>query len=107
MGRRNEETEDAQVEEQLPLIPDIEPEGAKELARAARYWRKTIADRLPYTNKEVNAKGKLRILTLEAIKTNDIKPDANGRYQFRANGVVITLTPTDEKITVADASESE
>lgn len=86
--------------EQLDLI-DVTPEHGKAILAIAKDYKKAVSARMRAGEKEVDLKGKL----LELIKKENLARLENGSIRFRLDGIIITVKPRDELITVKDESE--
>lgn len=100
--KREQEQDASEVEtsasgEQLDLI-DVTPENMKKMIPIARAYRKIVKDRVQFTNKETELKNKL----LQAVKDANLKRLPDGRIRFRCDGLTVTVTPCDEKISVKE-----
>lgn len=93
MGRRQ-----AEVEEQ-PVLFEVDTEEGKKIAAAARAYKRAVAARMEESAEELKLKRKLADLIKQHV---DVKPDSNGKFSFRANGVVITITMTEERFKVVE-----
>lgn len=83
--------------QQMPLI-DVGPENSKEIAQVARNYRALVDIRLKALAKEVVAKEELR----ELIRKENLKRLEDGKIRFKIDGLLIEVTPTDEKIKVTE-----
>ena len=81
----------------MPLI-DVGPEHSKEIAQVARNYSALVGIRLKAMAKEVAAKEELR----ELIKKEHLKRLEDGKIRFKIDGLLIEVTPTDEKIKVTE-----
>jgi hypothetical protein len=88
--------------EQLDLI-DIAPKEAKPIVGAARVYKKLQKIRLAALDKEVEQKQKV----LKLVHKANLQPDDEGKIKFKYEGIVITVKPTKESITIKDESESD
>jgi len=86
--------------QQMPLI-DVGPEHSKAIAQVARNYRALVSIRLKALAKEVSAKEELRDL----IKKEHLKRLEDGKIRFKIDGLLIEVTPTDEKIKVTEDAE--
>lgn len=83
--------------EQLDLI-DVAPKNAKAIVEAARLYKKFQATRLTALGKEIEQKH--QVLTL--VKVAKLQPLNGGKIRFKYDGVIISVTPRDELVTVKD-----
>jgi len=97
---KKEKTETNESGEQLDLI-DVQPENAKTIVHAARLYKKFQAARLTALDKEVEQKRQV----LELVKAAKLQPLDGGKIKFEYDGVIISITPRDELVTVKDKTE--
>ena len=81
--------------EQLDLI-DVGPENLKEILPVARAYKKIVAARVPLTRQEVELKTKIRSF----VHGSGLKPQPDGTFKFRCDGITIKIKPQEEKVTV-------
>ena len=86
--------------EQLDLI-DVAPENAKPIIAKARIYQKAKIARINCGHKE----DKLKAEFLSIIREAKIPTLEGGVIKFRCDGVLITVTPRDELITVKDEAD--
>lgn len=91
------ETETNGSGEQLDLI-DVTPENVKEIKELLHPYKKVQAKRIAALNKELELKDKI----LSLIKAANLEKLPNGSIKFRCEGMIITLKPTDEKLTIKE-----
>jgi hypothetical protein len=107
MGRKKKEPRDeTQSEEstsgdQLDLI-DVAPENAKQIIAIAKKYKAIQAKRISALEAECSEKQNL--LTL--IKQANLK-QVDGKIRFRVDGLIITVKPRDELVTVKEENEEE
>lgn len=87
---------------QLDLI-DVGPENLKKILPLAREYKELVKGRMAILDQEVAAKKRL----LELVKEAKLKPGEDGKIRFRADGMTITVTPTDFKIKIKDENPTE
>jgi len=97
MGRRKKA--DTQGE-QLDLI-DVGPENLKEIIPVARAYKKIISERVTLTAQEVKLKEKIK----KFVHESGLKRLPDGSFKFKSDGVLITVTPQDEKVKVKEDAE--
>jgi len=97
---KTEETETVGV--QLEML-DVKPKNSKEITKAARLYKKYQADRQTALSREVEQKQKI----LELVKAEHLQPLESGKTTFKVDGMIISVTPRDELVTVKDATEPE
>ena len=99
-GAPPEEGAESTAGEQIPLL-DVGPENAGPILEVARGYKKAVVARMRAGEKEVDLKVKL----LDLIKKANLARLEDGRIRFRIDGMIITVKPRDELITVKDESE--
>lgn len=87
--------------EQLELI-DVTPENLKKIIPIARAYRKIVKDRVQFTNKETELKNKL----LQLVKDAELKRLPDGKIRFKCDGLTVTVTPCDEKISIKENKDN-
>ena len=87
---------------QLDLI-DTQPKNAKEIIAAARSYKKFQITRMAALRKEIEQKQK--ILTL--VKAENLQTVTGGKIKFELDGMIISIVPRDELITVKETTEPE
>lgn len=88
--------------EQLDLI-DVSPKEAKEIIPLAKKYKAAVKNRLMYLKEETDTKEKL----LEMIKQANLQRLDDGSIKFHCKGLLITVVPRDEKITVKEDAPEE
>jgi hypothetical protein len=91
-----------QANEQLALI-DVGPENMKDIAPVARQYKDAQARRIAALDEEVTLKQQIRELVAKA----QLKRLADGKIRFRCDGLLIEITPRDEKVTVKDEAQEK
>ena len=86
--------------EQLDLI-DIGPENAKIILPVAKDYKKAVQARMRAGEKESELKQKLR----ELILKENLARLEDGTIRFHLDGMIITLKPREELITVKDEQD--
>ena len=86
--------------EQMEWI-DVAPESAKEIIAVARRYKAAQAERLAALEKEVSYKQKI----LEEIHKAKLQPLEGGVIRFRYDGIMVTVKPRDELLTVKRDNE--
>jgi hypothetical protein len=94
---------ETQKGEQMDLIEDVQPKNAGAILKEARIYKKFQAERLSALAKEKEHKQKV----LDLVKAANLQPLEDGIIRFRCDGVLITVKPRDELITVKDEAEEE
>lgn len=94
MEKKKEKTE---VGEQMQLI-DVSPKKAKPIIAAARILKKLQVARSSAQEKENSQKSKLLNLVEEA----NIQRLPDGKIKFTYDGVLLTITPKQESISVKE-----
>ncbi len=98
-----EETQSAEpAGEQRDLI-DVAPENFKKMIPVAKAYRKTVKERVALTNKETELKQKL----LQMVHEANLTRLSDGKVKFKCEGYVVTITPTDEKISIKEEKKIE
>ena len=97
-----ERAEQSAAGEQLDLI-DVAPENLKKIIPVARAYRKVVKERVEFTNRETALKNEL----LNLIKEAKLKSLSNGKIRFKSEGLTITVTPTDEKISIKEERDKK
>lgn len=101
--RKSETTEGTQTStttgEQLDLI-DVAPENAKQIIAIAKKYKAIQAKRISAL--EAECAEKQNLLTL--IKQANLK-QVDGKIRFRVDGLIITVKPRDELVTVKEENE--
>lgn len=97
-----EQAEQSAAGEQLDLI-DVTPENLKKIIPVARAYRKVVKERVEFTNRETALKTDL----LNLIKEAKLKRLPNGNIKFKCDGLTITVTPTDEKISIKEEKDKK
>lgn len=87
--------------EQGTLI-DTGPKEPKKIIAAAKRYKAAQRERLAALEEEVAAKKHL----LDLVKAENLQP-VDGKIQFEADGMIITVTPRDELIRVKENEEPE
>lgn len=87
--------------EQGELIETL-PDNIKEIARIAKAYKRAVQARMAAGDEEVELKQKL----LHAVNESNVQY-VDGKKTVRFEGLVITVTPRDELITVKDKSEEK
>ena len=100
--KKKKEIEVKESGEQLDLI-DFHPKNSEAIVATARLYKKFQVARMAAGDKEVEQKQKI----LELVKAENLQTLAGDKVRFELDGVLITITPRDELITVKDKSESE
>lgn len=95
------ETELEPTGKQLDLI-DVAPAQQKKIAAIAKNYKKAQQARIAALKIEVDEKQRL----LELIKQANLQHLEGNKVQFRADGLLITVTSRDELVSVKDESES-
>jgi len=93
----DEEGVQSKAGEQLDLI-DVTPENLKKILPVAKAYRKIVKERVGLTNKETELKNKL----LGMIKEANMRRLSDGKIRFKHDGLIITVTPCDEKISIKE-----
>ena len=86
--------------EQLDLI-DVNPENMTKIIPLARTYMGIVKKRVALTDQETNAKEALRA----EVGAAKLKRLPGGSIKFRCDGLLITITPTDEKIKVKEVED--
>ena len=77
---------------------------AKPIKASAKRYKKLVRERMAIGEKEVAEKEKLRAL----VKELGIKPNADGVFDIKIDGVEVKITPRDELVSVKlDEDESD
>ncbi len=90
-------TDKVDVGEQLPLL-DVTPENSKQIVTVARRYKAFVIDRQAVLEKEIAEKEKL----LELIRKANLKRLEDGKIRFRVDGLLITVTPRDELVSIKE-----
>jgi uncharacterized radical SAM superfamily Fe-S cluster-containing enzyme len=96
------QAEQSTAGEQLDLI-DVTPENLKKIIPVARAYRKVVKERVEFTNRETALKADL----LNLVKEAKLKRLANGKIRFKSEGLTITITPMDEKISIKEEKDKK
>ncbi len=88
--------------EQLDLI-EVHPKNVKAIVREARLYKELQATRLSALAKEVAQKEKVK----EMVKAAGFQRLDDGTIRFEYDGVLVTVAPQDDKITVKDKEKDE
>jgi len=99
MAKEKGKTKTGTSGDQLALI-DVDPENMKSIIPIARRYKKVQAARLAALNEEVELKQKILKLAREA----KLQRLDDGKIKFKCKGVVITITPQDDKVSVKEDS---
>ena len=83
--------------EQLDLI-EVHPKNVKVIIQEARLYKELQTDRLSALAKEVAQKQKV----LELVTAAKLQRLSDGKIRFEYDGVLVTVAPQDDKITVKD-----
>lgn len=83
--------------EQLPLI-DVLPEDAKPIIEAAKLYKEYMLERITWSGKEVAQRNLVR----EMVAKAGFQRLPDGTIRFSHDGVTITITPQDDKISVKE-----
>lgn len=86
--------------EQLDLI-DVAPENSKVIIAVAKRYKKAQRERIRALDEEKKQKIKLLALVGEA----HLQRLEDGKIRFRCDGYLITITPRDELVQVAESDE--
>ena len=98
---RKEKPVEEEEGEQLDLI-DVAPENIKKIISVAKRYRTAQTRRIEALGQEVTEKQNL--LTL--IKQANLK-QVDGKIRFRADGLIITVTPRDELVKIKDETDED
>ncbi len=90
-----EPEEETEPGEQLQLLDTDDP-AAKPLKACAKRYKKLVRERMEIGAKEVAEKEKLRAL----VKELGVKPNADGVFDIKIDGVEIKVTPRNELVSV-------
>ena len=96
------QAEQSTAGEQLELI-DVTPENLKKIIPVARAYRKVVKERVEFTNRETALKADL----LNLVKEAKLKRLPNGKIRFKSEGLTITITPMDEKISIKEEKDKK
>lgn len=88
--------------EQLDLI-NVHPKNVKEIIREARLYKEYQAVRISALAKEVAQKKKV----LELVSAAGLQRLSDGKIRFEYDGMLVTVAPQDDKITVKDKEKDE
>ena len=83
--------------EQINLF-EVAPENAEEILEHAKRYKAIVAERQKILEQEVAEKQKL----LEVIHNAELQRLKDGKIQFSAGEFQVTVTPTDEKISIKE-----
>lgn len=86
------------LEEQSDYLIDVRPENIKKISLEAKRYKAAQARKTKAAEEE--AVGKHKILQL--VKEADLQPLADGKIRFKADGMLITITPREDAITVKE-----
>jgi hypothetical protein len=86
--------------DQLELI-DVAPKNARPIIEVAREYKKAMLMRLKYGNREVELKKKIR----ELVNNAGLQRLKDGSIRFEYDGVTVSVTPQDEKVTVKEKGD--
>lgn len=89
-------------DKQLDLI-DVHPKNAKPIIEEARLYKKYQTARLAALKKEVEQKQKV----LELVKKANLQRLKNGQIKFEYDGVVVSVTPQDDKVAITEKTEKD
>ncbi len=102
MARTSTMQKEVERTEQMDLI-DVEPENAEQIVTAAHLYKKLQAARMTALEKEVAQKQ----VILKLIKEAKLQRLEGGKIKYQHNGVIITVTPRDELVTVKEEETEE
>jgi len=97
MAKKKIKEETKEKGEQLELI-DVHPENAKEIVKAAKLYKKYLAERQAVQVEEVAQKRKV----LELVRAANMQPGEGGKIKFALDGYTICITPRDELVQVKE-----
>ena len=88
--------------DQLDLI-DVAPKNAKEIIVAAKLYKKYQGIRSAALKRETEQKQTV----LELMKKANLQTLAGGKVKFQYNGLIVSIIPRDELVTVKEASKKD
>jgi hypothetical protein len=96
MARKSKMQQEVKKAEQ-PALLDVMPKNAKQIVEAAQLYRKYVAQRQRLLEQETAQKEEVLRL-VKAGKLNYV----DGKIRFNYEGIIITVTPRDELITIKE-----
>jgi len=87
-------------QKQLELIETL-PENIQEIVDVAIEYRESVVERQAMLRKEVELKTKVKDMAIKA----GLKRLPDGVIRFKYDGVLVSITPQDDKIKVKDVKE--